>query len=297
MRANTEEVPVKYGVYMASTEETSPLADVARAAEERGFDSIWIPEHVHIPVDRKTPYPFSPDGALPGTHFRLPDPFVQLATVASVTSEIKLGMGICLVTEHEPIAMAKAAASLDYVSDGRLLFGIGAGWMAEEMEPLGVRFKDRWKVAEQRVRAMKVLWTEDEAEYHSEFVDIPKTYLYPKPVQDPHPPVYIGATSRWARQRVAAWAEGWLPNRPDPDFLESGIREIREMAGAAGRDPEAIQTSLFGVKPELVEENPALLDAFERIGIERVILILPLDRIDVVIAALDRLTKLVPVRA
>ena len=199
---------MKYGVFIFATDLAMDPVSLAVAAEERGFESLFVPEHVHMPVERETRFPRSEDGSLPDEYRRIHDPFVALAAAAGATSEIRLGTGICLVTEHEPIALAKQIASLDMISGGRFEFGIGAGWLAEEMEPLGVRFADRWKVTEQRIAAMKEMWTQEEAEYHSEFVDIPKTYVIPKPTQNPHPPILIGAGSKWgatADCRLGRW--------------------------------------------------------------------------------------------
>lgn len=288
---------VDYAVYMAATDETMPLVDAARAAEDLGFESLWVPEHVHMPVKRETPYPFSPDGRLPGTHYRLLDPFVALAHAAGATERIKFATGICLVTEHEPLALAKQVASLDLVSGGRFIFGVGAGWLGEEMEPMGVPFAKRWRVTEERVAAMKALWTQDEAAFHGDFVDFPATHSYPKPITKPHPPIYIGAISKWALERVAAWGDGWLPNRPDPEFLAAGMAEIRRRSQAHGRDPDAIGTTLFGLLPDLVYGQPELLDALERVGVERCVFVLPREGADVVAPALERLAEFLAARA
>lgn len=274
---------MKYGLYVAPIESNRPITAIAQEAEDRGFDSIWIPEHVHIPVDRKTPYPFSPDGSLPETHYRLPDPFVALMAAATATTELKVATGICLVTEHEPIATAKAIASLDSISGGRFLFGIGAGWLPEEMEPLGVKFADRWKVTEHRVRAMKALWTEETAEYHSEFVDFPATYLYPKPAQKPHPPIYIGTSVKYVYQRIVDWADGWLPNVNDPVKLAEGMAALRQTAEASGRDPDSIPVTMFNARRDALAE-------YERLGVERVVL-MPRDPSDMQTADIDEVAR------
>jgi probable F420-dependent oxidoreductase len=274
---------MKYGLYVAPIESNRPITAIAQEAEDRGFDSIWIPEHVHIPVDRKTPYPFSPDGSLPETHYRLPDPFVALMAAATATTELKVATGICLVTEHEPIATAKAIASLDSISGGRFLFGIGAGWLPEEMEPLGVKFADRWRVTEHRVRAMKALWTEETAEYHSEFVDFPATYLYPKPAQKPHPPIYIGTSVKYVYQRIVDWADGWLPNVNDPVKLAEGMAALRQTAEASGRDPDSIPVTMFNARRDALAE-------YERLGVERVVL-MPRDPSDMQTADIDEVTR------
>ncbi len=277
---------MKYGVFIFATDLAMDPVSLAVAAEERGFESLFVPEHVHMPVERETRFPRSEDGSLPDEYRRIHDPFVALAAAAGATSEIRLGTGICLVTEHEPIALAKQIASLDMISGGRFEFGIGAGWLAEEMEPLGVRFADRWKVTEQRIAAMKEMWTQEEAEYHSEFVDIPKTYVIPKPTQNPHPPILIGAGSKWARQRIVDWADGWLPNITAPGFVERGIQDIQSRASEAGRDFDEISINVFGA----VEDG---LAEYERMGVDRCIFRLPDEGADTVVPELDRLAKLI----
>lgn len=277
---------MKFGVFIFATDLAMDPADLAVAAEERGFESLFVPEHVHMPVERETQFPRSEDGSLPEEYRRIHDPFVALGAAAGATSEIRLGTGICLVTEHEPIALAKQIASLDMISGGRFDFGIGAGWLAEEMEPLGVRYQDRWKVTEQRIDAMKEMWTQEEAEYHSEFVDIPKTYVIPKPVQAPHPPILIGAGSKWARQRVVDWADGWLPNITAPGFVERGIQDIQSRAHEAGRDFDEISINVFGGDDGAIAE-------YERMGVDRLIFRLPHAGSDEVVPELDRLAALI----
>jgi len=277
---------MQHGVFIFATDQAMDVVALARAVADRGFECLFVPEHVHMPIDRDTPFPLTPDGSLPEEYRRIHDPFVVLGAAAGATTEIKLGTGICLVTEHEPIALAKQIASLDLISGGRFLFGIGAGWLAEEMEPLGVRFADRWKVTDQRVAAMKEMWTRDEAEYRSEFVDIPKTAVIPKPVQQPHPPILLGAGSKWARQRVVDYCDGWLPNVPAPRFVERGVQDIQSRAAEAGRDFDTISINVFGADPEAKAE-------YERMGVDRCIHRLPHAGADEVTAELDRLAKMV----
>ena len=275
---------MQYGIFMFTTDKSTDPVRLAMAAEERGFESLWVPEHVHIPVDRQTPFPRG--GDLPEEYYRLHDPFVALAAAAGATSTIKLGTGICLVTEHEPIELAKSVASLDRISNGRFLFGIGAGWLKEEMETLGTAFETRWKLTEERIAAMREMWTKDEAEYHGELVDIPNTHVWPKPVQQPHPPVLIGASTRWARQRVVDWGDGWIPNVTEPAFVERGLNDIRGRAEEAGRDISSLDVSIFGAQEDA-------LDEYERIGATRCIFRLPHAGDDIVLPELDRLAKLI----
>ena len=184
-----------------------PAVELAVAAEERGFDSLWVVEHTHIPASRRTPYPMG--GDLPSIYWEAYEPFTYLAQVAAVTQTLKIGTGICLVPEHHPIALAKRVASLDALSQGRFLFGVGAGWLAEELENHGVAYAQRWRVLREHVLAMQACWTEKDAEFHGEFVDFDPVWVEPKPVSQPHPPVYIGATSTWAMARIAEYAQGW----------------------------------------------------------------------------------------
>jgi len=270
---------------MSTTDRTMSPTAAARAAEERGFESYWVPEHVHIPVERASAHPVFgtnyPDGLI-----RALDPIVALTAAATATTTIRLGTAVCLVSEHEPLALARAVASLDYLSGGRFLFGVGAGWLREELETLGTRYETRWQVTEQRVQAMKALWTNEEAEFHSEFVDFPRTLVYPKPVQRPHPPVYIGAASRWGIQRVVAWGDGWLPNIPDPGFIEAGMAEIHRQAVEADRDPASLPTTVFPADPERIAD-------YVRLGVERCVFYLPSAGADAVLAELDRLADIV----
>src|SRR5882757_11580314 len=181
---------MKLGVAIFPTDYTIRPDDFARACEERGFESIWFPEHTHIPTSRKTPYPAG--GELPKEYLHTHDPFVALMAAAGATKKIKLATGICLVVERDPIITAKEVASLDVLSNGRVLFGIGGGWNAEEMENHGTVFKTRWKLLRERVLAMKEIWTKDEAEFHGEFVSFDPIWSFPKPVQKPHPPILMG---------------------------------------------------------------------------------------------------------
>jgi len=281
---------MKYGVFIFATDESIGVAEIARAAEERGFESLWLPEHVHIPVSRETPYPLSPDGVLPEMYKRTYDPFVALGVAAGATADLKLGTGICLVTERDPLVLAKEVATIDRLSGGRFLFGIGAGWLREEMEALGTRFGTRWKVARERIEAMKLAWTEPEPEYRGEFVQFGKTFVFPKPLQQPHPPILIGAGSRWARQRVVDWDAQWLPNRTRPDFIERGILDIRKRASAAGKDPESFPTTVFG-------PIEGALGAYEQMGVERCIFNLPSAPAGEVLPELDRLAAMAGIRA
>ncbi|MDR7532408.1 MAG: LLM class F420-dependent oxidoreductase [Armatimonadota bacterium] len=200
---------MKFGVIIFPTDYSISPVELGRAAEERGFESIWFPEHTHIPTSRRSPWPGG--GELPREYSHSLDPFVALAAVAGVTSQIKLGTGICLVVERDPIILAKEVASLDHLSGGRFLFGIGGGWNLEEMENHGTNPNTRWRLLRERVLAMKRIWTEDAAEYHGRFVNFDPIWSWPKPIQKPHPPVIIGGNGPRTLQRVIEYGDGWMP--------------------------------------------------------------------------------------
>lgn len=190
----------EFGVQIFPTDQTIQPVAIAKAVEERGLDSLFFPEHTHIPVSRKTPFPGGTD--LPNWYWRTHDPFVALAAAAAVTSKIKLGTGICLVIERDPIVLAKECASLDTISEGRFILGIGAGWNVEEMENHGANYEQRWAIVREKVLAMKAIWSEDEAEFHGDHVDFDPIWSWPKPVQAGGPPIWLGANSKWAFDRV-----------------------------------------------------------------------------------------------
>ena len=214
--------------------------ELAKAVEERGLDSLFVPEHTHIPTDSASP--FLPDG-LPEHYRRTYDPFVVLGACAAVTERISLGTGICLVSQRHPITLAKEVASLDKISNGRFIFGIGAGWNKPEVENHGTAFDQRWAVLRERVLAMKTIWTEDEAEFHGEFVDFDPMWSYPKPVQAGGPPIWIGANSKYAAERVAEYADGWLPIGGRAGGAT--IDQVREACEKRGRPFDEISLALF----------------------------------------------------
>jgi probable F420-dependent oxidoreductase len=236
----------RYGVTIFPTDYSIQPVDLARAVEERGFDSLFVTEHTHIPTSRRTPWPGG--GELPKEYSHTHDPFVALGAMAAVTERIKLGTGICLVVERDPIQLAKEVASLDMISGGRVILGVGAGWNAEEMENHGVRFATRWKVVREKVLAMKTIWTEDEAEYHGEFVDFDKLWSWPKPVQSGGPPIWLGAQSKWAFDRVADYCDGWMPIGL-AGGLEEGLEALRKSCDRAGRDYDSIDRAIFAAAP------------------------------------------------
>jgi probable F420-dependent oxidoreductase len=219
---------MKTGLLMFSTDYAIHPAELARAAEERGFESLLFPEHTHIPTSRRTPWPGG--ATLPKEYSHTNDLFVALSFAAAATSKLKIGTGICLVVEHDPITLAKQVATLDSLSGGRLLFGIGGGWNREEMENHGTDFTTRWAILTERVAAMKAIWTSDEASFHGRHVDFDPIWSWPKPVQKPHPPILLGSGSARGRQRVVDFCDGWMPIAGRDDVL-GGIDDLRARAG------------------------------------------------------------------
>jgi len=271
---------MKYGAYMFSTDYAIRTDDLARALEERGFESLWLPEHTHIPASRQSPWPGG--GPLPQEYWHTLDPFVALGAAAAVTTRLKLATGICLVIERDPITLAKEVASLDWISRGRVIFGIGGGWNAEEMANHGSDFQSRWKLLRERIEAMKAIWTQDEAEYHGTFVDFDKLWSFPKPVQRPYPPIVMGGSGPHARQRAAEFDGHWMP-LVGRDPLEEAIADLRVRAEKAGRDPARVTVSLFGASP-----SEGKLAAWRDLGVARAVFSLPSAGRDTVLPLLDR---------
>jgi probable F420-dependent oxidoreductase len=277
---------MKYALTIFPTDEAIRPDELARAAEDRGFESLFFPEHTHIPCSRKTPYPAG--GELPREYTRTHDPFVALTMAAAVTKKIKLATGICLVIERDPITTAKEVASLDYLSGGRSMLGIGAGWNVEEMGNHGTDFKSRWQLLRERVEAMKVIWQQERAEYHGKLVNFDAIWSFPKPVQKPHPPVLLGGHGRKALERVVRYCDGWLPISLRAGDLKKEIGELRETAKKAGRDPKSISITVFWAPADR-----AKIDEYEEMGVERAILALPPAPRDKVLPILDSHAKLI----
>ena len=254
------------GISMSISPDMMDASVLAEKAEELGFESFWVPEHGVIPVNTNSRYGGSADGSIPESMRYIPDPFVVLARVSARTTNIKLGTGVCLVPEHNPLLLAKEIATLDYFSGGRFLFGIGAGWLKEESEILGGNFEHRWGQTREAILAMKELWTKDEAEFHGRYYDFPAVRSYPKPASQPHPPVLLGGFASNVFKRVASWGDGWIPTRATPDQVRMGRATIDELASAAGRDPSAIEISAFGAPAD-----PDEIKRYEDAGASRVI--------------------------
>jgi probable F420-dependent oxidoreductase len=276
-----------YGIFIFNTDYAIGIDELARAAEQRGFESLFVPEHTHIPASRRTPFPGG--GDLPKEYWHTLDPFVALSAAAAVTTKLKVGTGICLVIERDPIVTAKEVATLDRLSSGRFLFGVGAGWNAEEMENHGTDFKSRFRLLRERILAMKDIWTKEEAEFHGEFVRFDKIWSHPKPVQRPHPPVLMGGENAYALQRVVDYCEGWFPRgRAGEATIFASLADLKARAGRAGRDMGTISTSVFGAKPD-----SAVLARFAEAGFTRVLIGLPSADRDTVLPLLDKYAKLI----
>ncbi len=274
---------MKFGVSMFMTDYALYPDILAKEAEARGFESLWFPEHTHIPASRKSAYPGG--GELPQQYYHSLDPFVALTEAATVTEKIKLGTGIALVIERDPITLAKEVASIDYVSNGRFLFGIGGGWNREEMENHGTDPSRRWKLLRERIEAMVEIWTKDEAEYHGEFVDFDPIWSWPKPVQKPYPPIMLGNAGPGAISRAVRFADEWMPIGARLDLAER-ISELNDEAEAAGRGP--IPVTNWGTAP-----NREAIDELADIGVGRAIFGLPSAKEDEVIPLLDRFAEVI----
>ena len=260
--------------------------ELARDLEQRGYESLWLPEHTHIPARRRSPYPGG--GDLPKEYWHTHDPFLALTAAAIATKKLRVATGICLIIQRDPIITAKEVASLDMLSGGRFIFGIGGGWNADEMENHGTIFKKRWRVLRERVLAMKEIWTKEEAEFHGEFVNFDKIWSYPKPVQKPHPPILMGGDGPTTFNRVIEFSNGWLPLGYRKIDITQKIRDLRRQAEAAGRDPKSVSITVFGANPQ-----PATLDELRKAGVERAVFMLPADQRDTVLPLLDKYASLI----
>ena len=276
---------MKIGVMMFPTDYSIAPHELAVAVEERGFDSLWFPEHSHIPLPRVSPWPGGDE--LPKMYYDVMDPFVALASAASVTSRIGLATGICLVVQRDPIQLAKEVATLDRISGGRFLFGVGAGWNAEEMADHGTTdFRGRFRLMAERIEAMKTIWTSTKPEYHGEHVDFGPMMTWPKPVQAPHPPVIVGGGFPHAARRAIAFGDGWMPIGGRLDVIDLMPR-FRQMVAEADREPDDMPVTSFGA--------PADGDILARsrdAGVDRAVLALPPEPADTVLPLLDDYARL-----
>jgi probable F420-dependent oxidoreductase len=274
---------VELGLAHFATDYGMQPGELARRAEELGFESLFFPEHTHIPASRDTDYPGG--GELPREYSHILDPFVGLAAAAAATERLKVGTGVCLIIERDPIVTAKEVATLDLISGGRFLFGVGAGWNREEMQNHGTDPGTRFRRMRESVEAMKAIWTEDEAEYHGRIIDFDPIWSWPKPVQKPHPPVLVGGLGEKVYDRVVAYGDEWIPNRvTSPEQLGERIDELQRRAEAAGR--ERIPVTVFGAKAEV-----RLLERLKAAGVTRSLFYVQAGEADEVERHLEELGK------
>jgi probable F420-dependent oxidoreductase len=271
---------LKFGVAIFPTDYAISMTELAPAAEQLGFESLWVAEHSHIPASRQSRWPGGDE--LPKHYWHTMDPFIALTQAALASKTIRVATGICLVIQRDPIHTAKEVASVDLVSNGRFIFGVGAGWNREEMADHGTDFSTRWKLLRERVEAMKAIWASDEAEYHGEMVDFGPMWAWPKPVQNPHPPVILGGSGPKILDRVVRYADGWMPNRGD---VIERIPELQEKAAAAGRG--RIPVSYY---PRPVPEE---IERLAAAGVERCIYYVPPDGRDAALAKLQELGRMI----
>jgi probable F420-dependent oxidoreductase len=279
---------MRIGVNYFVTDYGIDVRELAKALEDRGFDSLFIPEHTHIPLSRKTPFPGG--GELPKRYAHTHDIFVTLSFAAAATRKLLLGTGICLLPQHDPIVAAKAIASLDQFSDGRFIFGIGGGWNVDEMENHGAKYDSRFKLMRERVLAMKAMWTQEEAAYHGDMVKFDPLWLYPKPKQKPHPPILLGGESDYTLKRIVEYCDGWLP-RPRVDLFD-GVARLKRMAADAGRDPKSISITVFSAPPKA-----DVLESYAKAGFDSALLGLPDASRDEILRTLDTYAPLAKAKA
>jgi probable F420-dependent oxidoreductase len=273
---------LNFGASMFFTDYSMAPGELGKALEERGFESVWAPEHSHIPLSRKTPFPAG--GDLPKKYYDAMDPFVTLTMAAAATKTLKVGTGVCLVAQRDPIQTAKLVASIDTVSGGRFLFGIGNGWNRDEMEDHGTDFTQRHKLARERVEAMKAIWTQSKAEYHGEFVNFDPMMTWPKPVQKPHPPVIVGGAFPYSARRAIRYGDGWIPQASRGAYSEIAdmIPEFRKMATEAGRDASKIEITVWFPK-----KDADLMKRYQDLGVSRVVFNVESEKADTILPVID----------
>ena len=275
---------MEFGASIFFTDYSITPAALAPAMEERGFDSLWAAEHSHIPVPRRTPAPGG--GELAKRYYDVMDPFVTLTAAAAATKKLKVATGICLVIQRDTIQTAKLVASIDQVSGGRFLFGIGGGWNAEEIENHGTPFATRMKKMREQIAAMKEIWTKGKAEYHGDLVAFTTMMTWPKPAQKPYPPIILGGAFPWAARRAIRYGDGWYPNAMSGN-PEEYLPKFRRMAQEAGRDPDALPVTLGGAP-----EDPDRIKRFRDLGVARVNFPLMSEPSEAILPILDRIAGL-----
>ena len=279
---------MKFSASMFFTDYSMGPAELARALEARGFEALWAPEHSHIPLTRKTPFIFG--GELPKKYYDVMDPFVSLTAAAVATKTLKIGTGVCLITQRDPIQTAKLVASIDQVSNGRFLFGVGNGWNQDEMEDHGQVFASRHKLARERIEAMKAIWTQTKAEYHGEFVNFDPMMSWPKPVQKPHPPILVGGAFPYSARRAIRYGDGWMPQVTEyaKQELADLIPLFRTMAVEANRDPDSIPITVWGRGADV-----EMMKRYRDLGVDRVATSLDSDKADKILPVLDRWAEII----
>ena len=272
---------MEYGVSMFPTDYSIDPAELAVAADERGFESLWFPEHSHIPLSRKSPWPGGAE--LPKQYYDCMDPFIALATAASVTKTINLCTGICLIIQRDVLQLAKEVATLDQLSKGRVILGIGAGWNAEEMADHGTEFQTRMSLMEERVAALKIIWTESKPEFSGKFVNFEPMMTWPKPIQKPHPQILIGGGFPHAAKRAISYGDGWMPiGGRGWDVVET-LPNFRQMAAEAGRNPDDLGITIFGAT-----DDAAMLKGYRDASVNRTVFSLPSASRDEILPLLDQ---------
>ncbi len=277
---------MKIGAVMFFTTDSMQPAELGRVLEERGFESLWVPEHTHVPSTRLSDYPGG--GNLPRPYYDIYDPFLALNAVASATTTLKIGTGIALVVQRDPIVTAKMVSTIDQLSKGRFLFGVGNGWNKDEIENHGTAFGTRHKLARERIEAMQTIWTNDEPAYEGEFVKFGPMSQWPKPFQTPHPPIIVGGAYPHAARRAIRYGNGWIPrsDRLEHDGIGIVIKKFRAEAIEAGRDPADIPVTIFRAPDDLTQ-----LRFCQEIGIDRVVFSLPAAKADTIMPIIDRWTQ------
>ena len=257
---------MKIGISMSATASMGDFGVIATKIEDLGFDSVWLPEHPVMPVNHKSVYGGTPDGSIPKQMYLGVNPLIALSRASSVTTNLGIGTAVNLITEHNPLDLAKLIATLDFYSGGRFLFGIGTGWFREEAQIMGADFDHRWTQAREYVLAMKEIWTKEEAEFHGKYIDFPPIICNPKPAQNPHPPVLLGGNAKNVLKRVAKWGDGWLPIRLSPEDIVKAQQELLKLCDTEDRDPSTIQITMHSLPPD-----KELISRFEEIGVDRVL--------------------------
>ena len=273
------------GVYIFPTDYSMQPVELAVALEERGLESLFVPEHTHIPVSRRTPWPGG--GPLPKEYSHTHDPFVALSFAAAATKKLTVGTAISLLPQRDAIVTAKAVASLDMLSGGRFMLGVGAGWNQDEMENHGVVYADRFKLMEEKIQAMQAIWTHEEAAFRGERLHFGPMWSYPKPVQKPHPPVILGGETKFTMRRIVKYCDGWLPRARHHYDVLAGVSQLSQIAAEEGRDMSTVQVNVFGASADA-----DLLKSYRDAGITRSILPLPSETADTILPRLDRYAEL-----